>query len=839
MSSLEKHQELEREFNSAEQALKDDYQRDHIILTAAINNIQVEVATLRSEANNNQYSDSHQKAINDNAGKLEQARIKQDIIQSKLDNDTQAVDLIKADIESSLELRRKRKAVIQTNRSEIANLRSLIQGNSLYSFLLNSEPEFGTNQAIVDIRKVFSDSLLAREDLSPEWLTVSDTDEQNTAFGLSIDTNKIKEKPRHTKQDILRSITQLDAANHTLNAEIESDDAVLNKLNKSYESAKTTVTQTQLALTKIKNDIDGLSENSGHLLMKAEEERQGRINKLKESIDALEVDINTKNTEDQQASNSHTAELSLLATNFRNTVEEYDELKHKRINTHEDSIKAARDECRHKIIAAREAKAMAIQNEGYDPSILKAMEIEITNTNKQIQLAEKAEHRIELFNNFLVTDYLALADLKQAKITLDKDLFEAHQQYSKDRDAHASKITTLTAQVAVLTKHISVLEADSERLSTHITRISEYLNRATLAALTIDTSAPAVDSEDTRLLTENTLRSVQSAIEAAKNTTSEGIRLINKIKVPFNSNEQMFEDLFIEYNYTGVTTARDWYMQAQLFMDYLATDHQNKKTLIIDNYITEAEKINNFKSDLDKANEKLKKLARSVNKNCAEICDNLNSLAIEYFELNIDSKIESNQWYKTLDRFSIAYSQWEGAERHADPLPSDSLIAHLEKVQQEIGQNNLNIDFADQFDITLKIKQYGEPVRHATRSSSVKDLSSNGTIRIAQLIIYLALKKVVTTAPCTELKLFIDEVGVIDPNNTKELLALLRVQQVSAMCAAPEAVNDGVIPHFTNNIACSHNKKGVYRLAQTTDLSYLTQEHKLKMNGAFTVPNIV
>ncbi len=75
--------------------------------------------------------------------------------------------------------------------------------------------------------------------------------------------------------------------------------------------------------------------------------------------------------------------------------------------------------------------------------------------------------------------------------------------------------------------------------------------------------------------------------------------------------------------------------------------------------------------------------------------------------------------------------------------------------------------------------------------------------------------------------------GVIDPDNTRELLELLADQQVSAMCAAPEVVNDAVIPYFNNNIACSNNEKGVYKLAQTTDLSSLTQVHKMDKGGAF------
>ena len=105
-------------------------------------------------------------------------------------------------------------------------------------------------------------------------------------------------------------------------------------------------------------------------------------------------------------------------------------------------------------------------------------------------------------------------------------------------------------------------------------------------------------------------------------------------------------------------------------------------------------------------------------------------------------------------------------------------------------------------------------------------------MRIAQLIIYLSLIGMMDVKD-VQLKLFIDEIGVLDEANTQELLQLLQKQQISAMCAAPEVVNDAVIPLFANNIACHRDKRNVYHLSQVEDLESLTLEKQLEQYGCF------
>ena len=833
-----KAQDAERTFNLAVQELKDNHQYQRDQLNAAIGAIQVTIATLQAEAASTQYSQTHQKAIDDNAKSLDKVRANQDDVQSRARAAANDINNIKVDIDNNLDLQRKQKSAIQDNQDKINKHRALIQGNTLFSFLLNSESEQGSNSAINNIHKVINPDLLARENLAPEWSADNNALEQDGIYGLTINTANIADKTHLTKQEITQSIDDLDKLNQSIKQQSDINDKALDKLNKSLVAAKSVSAEIELELTKLAADNKVFVDNSGYLLIQAKEDRQIRVDAKIAEVITHQSEMATKKALLADADASKDAQLAVLRTDFANTINLQKNETATRIQQLTSDITAAKNDWQAKVSEITDLKTQAIKNEGYDASILDTLATSIKQANKQIEIAESAGRRIEQFQKFLKDDYPELETLNRAKQNLERQLTQKTLQNESAAEQADKLINTIGGHIIATKSLIDKLDADSTRLSDHIAEISKYITRDILPPTAYDAKVLPSLGDDNHLLTERTLRSIQAAISAAKQTSIEGLSLINAIKVPFNSNEAMFESIFAEYGYIGMTTLRDWYKHASLFMDYMASDHESKKELIIGQYTTEAEKINNFKHDLDAANKSLKIFAKSINNSCADICSNLNSLAIKKFELKIKSVIEENYWYKVLNDFSIAYSQWDGSERLTNPLPSENLIAHLEKVQAQIGQNKFNVNFADQFSIQLEVTQRGENApRIATRSGSIKDLSSNGTIRIAQLIVYLSLIKVITNAPCTELKLFIDEVGVIDPDNTRELLELLENQQVSAMCAAPEVVNDAVIPYFNNNIACSNNDKGVYKLAQTTDLSSLTQVHKMNEGGAFARPD--
>ena len=830
----QKSQNAERAFNASLQELKDNHQYQRDQLNAAISEIQVAIATLQAQAASTQYSDAHQKSIDDNAKSLDQVRASQDAAQKRLRIALKEVSDINRDIDSNLTLLQQQKAKIQANHDKISKHRALIQGNTLFSFLLNSESNQGTNTAINNIHKIINPELLACENLAPEWVEDNSVLELDSVYGLTLNTANIQDKEHLTKQEIVQSIDDLDKLNQSIKLQTAITEKTLSKLDKSISAAKTVVVEIELELTKLATDNKMLIDNSSYLLIEAKAERQQRIDAKITEVSKHQTEMAAKKGLLAEADAVIDANIASIRADFDVAMQQQANEKETRKQQLSSDIETTNTAWKQRVDEVTALKNQAMQNEGYDTSVLADLEVAIKEIDKQMLVAETAGRRIEMFKQFLQNDYPELEVINQTKQQLERDLIEQRQQNQKATEELAQFITAITTQITTTGAMVEKLKVDSTRLAEHIAEISKYIARDILPHTAFNTETALISNGDTHLLTESTLRSIQAAIIAAKETTANGLSLINTIKVPFNNNEAMFESLFAEYGYIGMTTPRDWYKHAALFMDYMASDHESKKELIIGQYTTEAEKINNFKHDLDAANKSLKSFAKSINNSCAEICSNLNSLAIKKFELKIKSVIEENYWYKVLNDFSIAYSQWDGSERLTNPLPSENLIAHLEKVQAQIGQNKFNVNFADQFSIQLEVTQRGETApRIATRSGSIKDLSSNGTIRIAQLIVYLSLIKVITNAPCTELKLFIDEVGVIDPDNTRELLELLADQQVSAMCAAPEVVNDAVIPYFNNNIACSNNEKGVYKLAQTTDLSSLTQVHKMDKGGAF------
>ena len=245
----------------------------------------------------------------------------------------------------------------------------------------------------------------------------------------------------------------------------------------------------------------------------------------------------------------------------------------------------------------------------------------------------------------------------------------AHEKYAAET---GKLLSELQAKITKTAERLSVLEADKTNLTSQLKKLELTLNSALIDVNTYSSEAESrLLEEDVHLQTERILRGIQNNIELADTTIKQGVKLVDTIKKPFFNNESMFQALLSQSDITGRTTETNWFLQSRFFMDYMNNEHESKKEMIVGHYIVEAEKINNFKYDLDNADNNLNKFTRNINKNCSDICDNLNALAIEEFKMSISSSIKDNEWYKVLDDFSEAYDNWRGSERINQPMPSE------------------------------------------------------------------------------------------------------------------------------------------------------------------------
>ncbi|MBH0086294.1 ATP-binding protein [Psychrobacter sp. SCQQ22] len=840
----EKQRSIENRLSKEKQRLQSQFRIQSENFKTEISRIGIEIATKQSEASNLSFSQSSKNAIDNNLSEIASLRLVLKENQTKLKKGQEEKVNLRDEIDSQLNQQRRINDTINKHQDSKTHLESLVQGDTLFSFLIQSEANDKLYHAVNQIRKTMNPALLNRADLTPDWLaggegySVVDTGHEGL-YGLSLHTNAIPTPDIRTHADIAQEILNHEQQVESSNAELAELENTLNKLDKRKRQNSQEFTQLQLTEQKIENEIEALEDHGRYLHIQAEEDRQKRISEMQNQIKMLADQLTNLNIKLDALDLEEQNQLSALDETHTINSDKLNQEKQARLDDLKTQLDKAKDEHKTLLAEVTERKNQAVENEGYDPSIINSINTDIEFLDSELLTAERAKRRIDDYKVFLEKEYTELGGLESKKNELEKSLIAQQHLHEKYAAETRQLLSELQAKITKTAERLNVLATDKTNLTSHLKKLELTLNSALIDVNTnlSHANSPEAESrlleEDFHLQTERILRSMQSNIERADTTTKQGVKLVDTIKKPFNDNESMFQALLSQSDIISRTTETNWFLQSRFFMDYMNNEHESKKEMIVGHYIVEAEKINNFKYDLDNADSNLNKFTRNINKNCSDICDNLNALAIEEFKMSISSSIKDNEWYKVLDDFSEAYDNWRGSERIHQPMPSEYLLASLDKVQHFIGQNKLNVKFAQQFSMDLMVKQHGQAPRTATKTNSFKALSSNGTMRIAQLIIYLSLLSMISTATNTELKLFIDEIGVLDPQNTQELLELLRSQKVSAMCAAPQVVDDAVIPLFTNNIACSRDKSNTYRLSQTDDLSSLTQEAIMEAHGVF------
>lgn len=822
----------------------EQYQRDE-------HQLNIEVATLTAEQKNVGFSEAYQQQITATENKVKEQRQQLKQQQTTLKNQENELKSIKDDIDHQLKRKNSEQQQVDTYQLQIDKLSSLSKGDTLYSFLLASEEQqLMTPTVIENIAKTINPELLKRNDLNVAWLDKESAEVNDSIFGLSLNTDYLQAPNEWlSKAEIANKIFEYERAIQTQQDTIDSIDSELKKLKAQYDSKGNEIKLCQSKISTLDGQIESDEKKVEHLKPEAKNEQQQRQAELGKKIAELNADITNKQQQTTQLNAEKEQKLNQLDSNKKQQLTHHEQDTESKRQELLKQVQMAEEQYTNAIKTVEIERDNAIQNQGYDPTVLNEIEEKLRQLAIDITNAERAKRRVEDYDFFIDGEYQQIYQLIADKTNSENKRQQLQQDYQRQQNTLSREIEKLQVQQQALTEKITKIEQGIERLSSLNNKAQSTLNTALVDMKTLEQEWLDNTCHDDELLSsslsanaltqlEITRAELTDQVKKAEQIIQKGIELVNQVKKPFAEHSSMFEELFAKHIDPRVTE-ENWYLQANALQGYIQNEHETKKELIVHHYTLEAEKISNFKSELDEAHRNLNRFTKAINQQCADICTHLKALIIEKFQLQIKSRIKDNQWYGTLESFVNDFNDWRHQEKYSNPMPSDSLLNSFDKVHKEIGQSKFNVKFSKQFSMDITAKEYGKPEKHLTRTTSFADLSSHGTVRIAQLIIYISLLSTINTAHNVQLKLFIDEIGVLDGNNTKELLELLASQHISAMCAAPENLNEKVIPLFTNNIACACDKKGIYHLAQTDDMHSLTSTAKMQQYGIFDLDDTI
>lgn len=719
------------------------------------------------------------------------------------------------------------------------NLQDLLKGDTLFSFLIQSEEDQSLVATVDQVRRAIDPALLNRTDLEPSWLDTdshaSHTQTNYSLYGLIIDTSKIDTSKNQSRREFTQQMLNIDAQildKHEQKKEIES---LLLASQRRIKLARDENYQTTINITKTKEFIESLEQSSKQLELRAKADIEDRKTKLAQQVAALGIEIAGKQNE--------LTNIERDVQQSINDIKQQDKIKLEQLKTSQTQRKeqlsqdkrAATVKAQQESASACQRRDNAITANGYDDSVIIGVRDTIEDITAQIKRAEAAKLRVALYEDFLTEEYIHANTYTHQRSDLESIVITKTQTFDETIEGKTKEATRLSEEALSIEQDLTAANTDFERLEITL----KAANNTFISTLVPNQPPPAEFASKTLLELHDTALSVldksKETIEKTRNTIKEGINILIAIKSPFINNESMFETLLANDSTVGRPDDYNWFIQARIFTEYLNNEHETRKEVIINHYLVEAHKIRDFKFKLDQAHHSLTTFSNRINRSCREVCDKLGALAIENLKITLTSSIRDNEWYSVLNTFTEAFEEWVNKDIHDRyRMPDENLLMKLDQVQSYIGQNKMNIKLSEQFFVSLTVKQRGKEEQHTDRAKSFPDIGSNGTMRIAQLIIYIALLSVISTTDTSELKFFIDEVGVLDPTNTQELLGLLQKLGISAICAAPENPHDAVIPLFSNNIGCAYDVNTFrYELSQTDDMYSLTQDHQLEQYGVF------
>lgn len=769
-------------------------------------------------------------------------RVKQEQLGKDIENESLAKDESRTAQAENSHLQKDLTEVarsIERLEAEHQKLQDLLKGDTLFSFLIQSEEDPNLIATVDQVRRAIDPALLERTDLEPLWLnnegSAGHIQTNDSLYGLVINTSKIDNSKNQSRREITQQMLSIDAQISIKNEQKMQIEALLLASQKRIKFARDESYQATINTTNTKASIESLDQSRAQLELRAKADLDNRKTILAQQIEHLKIEIAGKKKELAEIERSVQKSIDDIKQQDQIKLAQFETAQTQRKEQLNKDKKTATLEAHQESNRARQRRDDAIDTNGYDDSVILDVRATIKSIADQIKNAEAALMRVTLYDDFLRDEYIYASTYTQKRSELESIII-------KNTQAFNATIEEKSTEVAKLSKEASGIKQDLTTVTIDLDRLENTLKMAnnTFVSSLVPNQRPQAEFVSKNLLelhdiTLSVLNKSKETIEKTRDTIKEGISILIAVKSPFINNESMFETLLSNDSTVGRPDDYNWFRQARVFTEYLNNEHETRKEVIINHYLVEAHKIRDFKYKLDQAHHSLTTFSSRINRSCRDVCDKLGALAIENLKITLTSSIRDNEWYSVLNTFTEAFEEWVNEDIHDRyRMPGEDLLMKLDHVQSYIGQNKMNIKLSEQFFVSLTVKQRGKEEQHTDRAKSFPDIGSNGTMRIAQLIIYIALLSVISTTDTSELKFFIDEVGVLDPTNTQELLGLLQKLGISAMCAAPENPHDAVIPLFSNNIGCAYDVNTYrYELSQTDDMYSLTQDHQLEQYGVF------
>jgi|GEM_PF-3169673 len=700
------------------------------------------------------------------------------VANSTIANATTLVEQFKHDEDAARQARATAQKKVADETDKLAHLTALChpKSGSLLAELRKHDETWPNT-----LGKLLREDLLERRDLAPVYTAENAGAVMGWTFKL--DNLTKPEWAASLEEQELRLTEQgkaLDLAQEHLNRKVEEHEAALNALKQAQdqlEANRRQAGQTQREYDAAKEAVKRVKAQN----RAAEEERKAQAKERHEAMKKALADLQAQITQEAEALQRNFDKDRKAAHDQyliqHSELEEAEALAAEAMQTHDKAHKQRLADI------AKEYKEQCARS-GLDEAILNAAIERVRNANKKYDTVRGYKTSVLEYRHWLSNEwprrpeYDATRTEQARKAEQAGSQFqERERQYKTDRDE--------------LNFRYNELRNAKTKASEQRERCSNMLRRAEYEWLKEVVAEP-------RPL-EAALAEVESLLESQQTILKEVRTSINKVETVISGQGERSQitDVWEQLRKQAEAATSDPNNVDALNINLtrgvseLLGVHLPQKKETIESFVqTISGQLEDFYTGLKEISRQILQHSRAIS---TSISEKRYFEAIGQIDVNLLSRIDSQDYWPYLEEFALLYGEWR--EQQNTALPPEKLGDLLIKVTDILHRSRVATGIESVFDLAITLEENGRKVT-VTKGTDLENASSNGLSYLILCSIFAGITRMLCRDERIRIHWPVDELGVIDSVNIAGLFKMLNDHNIVMVGGFP-TTDPLLLQHFS------------------------------------------
>lgn len=607
--------------------------------------------------------------------------------------------------------------------------------------------------------KVINPELLQRKDLQAQFLN----EELDSVFGWSINLNAIAPSMyTESEQQLRHEYTQQEQAISLADEKILEYETVCEKLHRNYKKVELEISKERLSLNKLmaqKEKAQSMWSEKNHDIDAAISVRRTRAKDEVERIEKQIVAFDKKLHQCITAIKSrYENEYSALQQAFNL---ELDRLENTIVKLEQD-ISEISENHRQQKRQLREDFSQACSAKGIDNKTIAKAQTAADLAQSKVEAIRQSASAVNLYREWLSSEWQKREPLTKALSELSAQYEGINQQISDQEKQFKQQKNQVNAEKSKQTTNLNKVHQRLDQINTLRSRLLPYMNNGedSKSVLPFD------------ILMNEVLAQLQANDKIQDKLISEVQWLNNKIsqfeetqigqawqRAKDNLRQELgFDDAFDRKFLLNVPQA------LEIFID---EEVKSIRAAKLESLRGLGKGLTDFFQRLQVIHNQIKSQSRKIS---AAIAENMKIEALSSMAITLNSKIDSLDYWKSLQDFSSLWWQWRESDQYE--LPNQEFLDQMSALITTLQTIKSGKHLRNYFDLHIRMIENGHE-RIIKNDYQLDNSTSDGLKYLALCVIFIAISRLLCPDRNVKLHWPIDELGILHGENIARLFSML------------------------------------------------------------------